>query len=224
MLSVVIPTFNAETALRSSLSALQRGLGALGTSQIIVADGGSTDASAQIAQQAGADIVRCEKGRGNQLAAGARRARGDWLLFIHADTQLEEGWHECVKAFVRAGDDKAAVFKFKLDDESFLARCLEGIVALRTSWFALPYGDQGLLISRQFYEQLGGFRDIPIMEDVDIIRRIGKSRFRVLPVNAVTSADRYRRDGYLRRMARNILCLSMWFSGIAPERIVRMYR
>ena len=101
---------------------------------------------------------------------------------------------------------------------------IQAIVSARTRLLALPYGDQGLLISRSFYNELGGYRQIPIMEDVDIIRRIGRHRLAVLPCDAITSASRYRRDGYFGRMARNVLCISLWFIGVAPERIEKVYR
>ncbi len=229
MLSIVMPTLNAESDLQACLDGLQDGLKAFDRSEIIVADGGSTDATVQIAEHAGAHIVNSEKGRGSQLAAGAAAARGDWLLFVHADTRLADGWPETVAQFIKivaqANDPlKAAVFRFRLDDPSPMARCLESIVELRTWWFALPYGDQCLLISRKFYQQLGGFKPIPIMEDVDIVRRIGRNRLVVLPCDAITSASRYKHEGYLRRMARNVVCLSMWFAGVAPEQIARIYR
>ncbi|NNE23886.1 MAG: glycosyl transferase family 2, partial [Rhizobiales bacterium] len=93
----------------------------------------------------------------------------------------------------------------------------------RTKWLALPYGDQGLLISKAHYDRIGGFRPIPIMEDVDIVRRIGRRNLTQLDCSAVTSAGRYRQEGYLRRISRNIVCLSMWFLGVAPDKIARVY-
>ncbi len=229
MLSIVIPTWNAEATLPGCIEALREGLKALDACQIVIADGGSADDTLQLADAAGADIVRCEKGRGNQLAAGAEAARGDWLLFVHADTRLSVGWHKAVTTFVDAHKPqdqrrKAAVFRFRLNDASVKARCLELLVALRTRLLALPYGDQGLLISRDFYTELGGFKKIPIMEDVDLIWRIGRRALSVLPCDAMTSATRYQQDGYFRRMSRNVLCLSMWLMGAAPERITRVYR
>lgn len=226
MLSIVIPTLNAEASLPVTLKSLQGGLAKLAPSQIIVADGGSADNTLELAKNAGARVISSEKGRGNQLAAGANAAGGEWLMFIHADTALQAGWQDTVNDFITqaAGQEKAAVFRFRLDDPSFKARCLEAIVRFRTKLLALPYGDQGLLIARRHYHEVGGFRPIPIMEDVDIVRRIGRRRLAVLECDAITSAGRYRKEGYARRMLRNILCLSMWFLGIAPDRIARTYR
>ena len=118
---------------------------------------------------------------------------------------------------------RAAAFTFKLDDPAKSARLLERIVALRGTALGLPYGDQGLLLSRGFYDEIGGFRPLPIMEDVDFVRRIGRARVEILAVPAVTSADRYRRNGYLPRMVRNAVCLLLYFIGVPPKSIARIY-
>lgn len=228
MLSIVIPTLNAAVGLPTTLESLAEGTGEIAETEIVIADGGSTDTTADLAIKAGARVVSVEKSRGNQLAKGADAARGDWLLFIHADTILQLGWQAVVMQFMAdcstpKGQTKAAVFKFRLDDSSIKARVLESIVAFRTTWLALPYGDQGLLISKHHYDKIGGFRPIPIMEDVDIVRRIGRRDLKVLNCSAVTSAGRYRKEGYLRRMSRNVVCLSMWFLGVAPDKIAKVY-
>ena len=195
-----------------------------GEFELIIADGGSTDATLDIARKQSARIVSGSRGRGPQLAAGGAEASGDWLLFLHADTHLEAGWQSIVRQFIGGNSGKAGVFRFRLDDQSSKARLLEWIVALRTRIFALPYGDQGLLISRRLYDEIGGFRPIPIMEDVDIVRRIGRRRLRCLECDAVTSAARYHHDGYLPRILRNVVCISLWFAGVSPQRIARIYQ
>jgi hypothetical protein len=121
----------------------------------------------------------------------------------------------------RPGD--AAVFTFRLDDPAWQARLIERGVALRGRLLALPYGDQGLLISRQMYEEVGGFRPLPLMEDVDLIRRIGRGRLDTLDIAATTSAERWRQDGWWRRSARNLSCLALHRLGVRPERIARLY-
>ena len=194
--------------------------------EVIVVDGGSADDTAAIAVRCGARLVRAEPGRGGQLAAGARAASGDWLLFVHADTILGPGWAEAVLGHVRAAGarHRAAVFRFALDDEAPGARRLEATVAWRTRRLGLPYGDQGLLVSRTLYDEIGGFRPLVLMEDVDIVRRIGRTRIETLDVPAVTSAARFRGPGYLRRSARNLFCLSLYFLGVPPGLIARIYR
>lgn len=225
MICVVIPTLNAQDYLPACLSALVPAAVEGLVKKVVVADGGSDDKTLQIADAAGADIVSSPMGRGIQLAKGARRAECDWLLFLHADTILQPGWSQIVETFLQdASQNMAAAFRFCLDDHRTRARFLEGLVYLRCKLFSLPYGDQGLLISRKLYDELGGFRPIALMEDVDMVRKIGARRLQMLNVRAVTSADKYRNQGYMRRMARNIRCLAMWFAGAAPEKILKKYQ
>jgi rSAM/selenodomain-associated transferase 2 len=220
-LTGIIPTLNAAQGLGRVLTSLRGTVAGL-----VVADCGSTDATPDIAAQAGATLVQAPRGRGTQLAAGAAAAPGPWLLFLHADTIPGPGWREAAARFVAepANAARAAHFRFALDDPSPQARRLERWVARRCRWLALPYGDQGLLIHRSLYDAIGGFRPIPLMEDVDIVRRLGRHRLVALDAPFVTSAERWRREGWLRRSRRNLACLALWFLGVSPERIARRYR
>jgi rSAM/selenodomain-associated transferase 2 len=220
-LSIVIPALNAAAALPGTLACLGEAKALL--DPIVVSDGGSTDGTLALAEAAGCEIVRGERGRGAQLARGAAATRGDWLLFLHADTRLDAGWSVVAAEFMAQGEGMAAAFRFALDDQSLAARALERAVALRARALALPYGDQGLLIPRKLYDAVGGFAPLPLMEDVEIVRRIGRSRLTILPVRAVTSAERYRRDGYAGRVLRNAACLSLYALGVPPGRIARLY-
>lgn len=224
MISVVIPTLNAEAGLAATLDGIRAGK-RLPIQEIIVSDGGSRDATVEIAARASCRVFRGPPGRGQQLCYGAQQAQGCWLLFLHADTRLSEGWQDAASEFMqRTGSERrAAAFTFKLDDPAKSARLLERIVALRGTTLALPYGDQGLLLSRGFYDEIGGFRPLPIMEDVDLVRRIGRARLEILAAPAVTSAVRYRRNGYVPRMARNAACLLLYFIGVPPKSIARIY-
>lgn len=218
-LSVVIPTLNAAVTLPETLSALD------GADEVVVVDGGSADGTAELARRLGTRLVTAPRGRGRQLAAGAEAVHGDWLLFVHADTRLDPGWRSAVNAFVAnpANRTKAATFRFALDDNSAQAQRLERIVAWRVRRLGLSYGDQGLLIHRDFYCALGGFRPLPLMEDVDLVRRIGRRRLIALPIAARTSAARWRQGGWLRRSSRNLTCLSLFLLGVPPRLIARLY-
>jgi rSAM/selenodomain-associated transferase 2 len=222
-LSIVIPTLNAAADLGATLAALAEARA--DRTEIVLADGGSRDRTAALAEATGARVVAAPRGRGMQLAAGAAAAGGNWLLFLHADTVLPPGWTEAVREFAHdpANAQRAGYFAFRLDDDDPRARRLERAVAWRCRRLALPYGDQGLLIGRALYDAVGGFRPLPLMEDVDLVRRLGRDRLAALPVAAVTSAARYRRDGYWRRPLRNLTCLSLYFLGLPPERIARLY-
>lgn len=220
----MIPTFDAAAVLRPTLEALVPGAVSGLVRQVIVSDGGSTDPTVAVAEAAGADVVASQRGRGAQLARGAEAARAPWLLFLHADTVLAPGWEDETRRFIReAGEGCAGSYRFRLDDGRWRARMVEGIVALRTRLFALPYGDQGLLISRTLYREVGGYRVMPLMEDVDLVRRIGRRRLTMLAHDAITSAARYRREGYLKRTSRNAACLTLWYAGMTPERLMKFY-
>jgi rSAM/selenodomain-associated transferase 2 len=214
-LSLVVPTLNAATTLTSCLAALGR------ADELIVVDGGSEDETAAIATAAGARLVRTERGRGRQLAAGAVAAEGDWLLFLHADTILSPNWRAEVQRHMMADARRPACFRFRLDDPAWQARLIERGVALRVATLGLPYGDQGLLVPQSNYRAAAGFRPLPLMEDVDLLRRLPRPI--VLAADAMTSAARWRRDGWFRRSARNLVILALWRLGMSPERAARLY-
>jgi rSAM/selenodomain-associated transferase 2 len=228
MISVVIPTLNAAVALRRTLAALVPAAieGLVG--EVLVVDGGSQDNTCELADAAGARVLIDAGGRGPQLAAGAAAARHPWLLFLHADTELEAGWEKDARCFIEGVEqglrrEAAAAFRFALDDRRRRARVLERLVAARCAVLRLPYGDQGLLISQQRYRASGGFRPLPLMEDVDFVRRLGRSQIAMLGARAVTSAERYRRDGFVRRSLRNLACLLLYAIAIPPRLIQRLY-
>lgn len=228
MISVVIPTLNAEAHLARCLTALVPAAVDGVVREVVIVDGGSSDATAKIADDAGATFIKAERGRGQQLAAGAAAAKSRWLLFLHADTVLQPGWEEEVLHFMRDVDfgerrAAAAVFRFALNDTGFWAGYLQAMVRLRCGLFALPYGDQGLLISRQLYDAIGGYRPLTLMEDVELVRRLGRRRLAFLRARAVTSATRYRQGGYPLRMLRNLTCLGLFYLRVPTRYIARLY-
>ncbi len=191
MVSVIIPTLNAERLLprcfESLIQAAVRGV----VREVIVADGGSSDGTLAIADAAGAHIAQAGRSRSAQLVAGMALARSDWLLFLHPETALEQGWESEAESFInqaRPGRPAAAVFRFAREEFGGEARRAEARVAMRAALFALPYGDQGLLIPRRLYHKIGGFRTLPAMEDADIVRRIGRRRLIRLRSRAINAA------------------------------------
>jgi rSAM/selenodomain-associated transferase 2 len=228
MISVVIPTFNAEATLGPTLAALVSAVVDGVVQEAIVVDGGSNDETCAIAEAAGTRLIRAERGRGRQLAAGAAVARGNWLLFLHSDTVLEPGWEEEARSFVQrveAGKraPAAASFRFALDDDGLMPLLLAWLVQLRCGLLGLPYGDQGLLISRSLYAALGGFRPLPLMEDVDLVRRLKRRQLVMLKSRAVTSGERYRREGYIARSMRNLCCIALYYLRVPPRLLARLY-
>ncbi|MEO0720206.1 MAG: TIGR04283 family arsenosugar biosynthesis glycosyltransferase [Pseudomonadota bacterium] len=223
-LSIVIPVLNAAAHLPTTLTSIRSAPQQETIREIVVVDGGSQDGSAKIAQSYDARVLQSSVGRGRQLSAGAAAATAPWLLFLHADTRPDPGWIEKIQDRIRREDfDQAAVFRLRFDDAASSARVIERGVAWRTKALALPYGDQGLLISRKLYDAVGGYSAIPLMEDVDLIRRIGRRRFVMLDHHVTTSAERYQRDGYVLRVLRNLTILSLYFLGVSPKTLAKLY-
>ena len=219
-LSVVIPTINAADDLPGCLATLVEGLDSGLIRELIVTDGGSTDPTMELADKVGAEIVTGPPSRGGQLRRGAAAAQGTWLLVLHADSHLPQGWSAAVQAQMATG--QPAIFRLRFDAEGLAPRMVARWANLRTRVFGLPYGDQGLLISKADYDAAGGFPDIPLMEDVAMARAL-RGRLRLLPLAVTTSAAKYQRDGWTRRGARNLGLLIRYLMGADPTQLARRY-
>ncbi|HEY6430492.1 MAG TPA: TIGR04283 family arsenosugar biosynthesis glycosyltransferase [Acetobacteraceae bacterium] len=218
--AVVVPTLNAAPTIAATLASLFSSDCQM-PAEILVVDGGSSDTTCSIAESAGARVITAERGRGIQLAAGVAAVRSPWLLLLHADTRLDAGWQVSVRHHTIAAPGRAGYFRFALESDDPRSRSLERAVRWRCCVFALPYGDQGLLIHRDLLAKVGGIRPLPLMEDVDLVRRLGRRRLVPLDVRAITSARRWEREGWRRRSLRNLLCLSLFFAGV-PARWIRL--
>ena len=223
-LSIIIPTLNAASDLPECLQALMPGLELGLIREVIVSDGGSDDATPRIAGDTGATWITGASGRGAQLAAGADTARGDWLLFLHADTYLSPDWAERAAHHMERRAESAAAFTLRYRSDDRAARWLEARANRGARMFGLPYGDQGLLISRKLYDAVGGFADVPLMEDVMIARALGKKRLVLLSADARTSAEKYERDGWRKRAWSNAFLLTRFLLGAKPEILAKAYR
>lgn len=220
-ISVIIPTLNAEATLGPCLSALMEGLDAGLIRELIVCDGGSSDATGATAQAWGAVVLESPPSRGGQLRQGCAAAKGDWLLVVHADTVLSEGWSRVVQSHLPSG--RPAWFYLAFDSAGLPARVVAGWANLRSRLLGLPYGDQGLLMPRALYEAVGGYPDQPLMEDVAMARQL-RGRMIGLQVRAVTSAEKYQAQGWLRRGARNLWTLARYALGTPAKDLARSYR
>jgi rSAM/selenodomain-associated transferase 2 len=223
MLSFIVPTLNDGHRLPATLERLAA---YEGPKEIIVCDAGSKDQTFAVTARAGGKFYMAPTGRGQQLAQGAEVSIGDWMLFLHADTKLGPGWITAVNRFMENPGNRfrAGYFIFALDDPSPSAKRLEKLVGWRCRNLSLPYGDQGLLMSRALYERIGGYSPIPLMEDVDLIRRIQNHRLECLPALAITSAERFQKGGYIFRPLKNLFCLGLFMLGISPRIINDIYR
>ena len=223
-LSIIIPTLNAAAALPLCLEALMPGVELSLIREVVVADCSSTDATVKIAEASGANFITSPKGRGIQLRNGAENARGEWLLFLHADTALSHDWAGAAAAPYgvqsRQGLRSSNWFIARMPKQ---ARWLERRANARAQRMGLPYGDQGLLVSRALYDEVGGYVDVPLMEDVMMVRAIGKRRLAFLNAEARTSAAKYERDGWRKRGWRNAFLLTRFLMGASPEKLARQY-
>lgn len=225
-ISLVIPTLNAEHDLPQCLAVLAEGLTTGLIRELVVSDGGSSDATCEIADAVGAELVQGPSSRGGQLRRGVAATRAEWVMIVHADTVLDPGWTAVVGAHVAQPDAPPAYFRLAFRDGGRRGQLVACWANLRATLFSLPYGDQGLLVRRRDYEAVGGYPDQPLMEDVALIRalaREGALKPVALPVTARTSAARYRRSGWLRRGASNLWTLARYFSGADPERLAARY-
>jgi len=224
VIGVVIPTLDEAASLPLLLDDLRRVVVPL---DIVVADGGSSDGTPAVAQSAGARAIAAPRGRGHQLNAGAEAARGQWLLFLHADCRLPPlARRALLAALVDEPELQAAVFRFAVDLPPPAKGFIERGQRLRQALFALPYGDQGLLVRRELFQLAGGFPDIPIMEDVAMIRRLERRRvkIRTLPAALLTSGRRYRERGVIKTWLHHTLLISLYLVGVSPRRLARMRR
>lgn len=222
-ISIIIPTLNAAGDLPLCLDSLMPGLEAGLIRELIISDGGSADATLGIAEAAGAEIVTGETGRARQLIAGAGAARGDWLFFLHADTALSPDWVERAADHIQDRPGKAAAFTLAYRSDDRMAKVIAARANRRARWLGLPYGDQGLLLERSLYDEIGGYDDIPLMEDVRIVQAIGRKRLVLLSAEARTSAAKYERDGWRRRSWRNAWLITRYLMGASPERLASQY-
>lgn len=217
-LAVLIPTLDEEETLRRNLPAALAA-----ADEVVVSDGGSRDATVRVALELGARVVSGPPGRGPQLNRAAAAAGADVLLVLHADTVLPPGAVEAVREAVAAGAVGGG-FLVRFDAAGFVYRLGERVANLRARLTRAPLGDHGQFVSRAAFEALGGFREWPLLEDLDFIRRLRRrGRVAVLPLRVTTSARRFEAGGPLRTVLGNWLIWVLYAVGVSPHRLARWY-
>jgi rSAM/selenodomain-associated transferase 2 len=220
-ISVIIPTLNEAAVIEKTL----KGLPPRGDVERIVVDGGSSDGTAELAKRHADKVLMTEAGRGRQMNAGAREARGDILLFLHADARLPGLAHEAVS---RALDDPAVVggaFRLAIDSSRRALRMVAMFANGRTRLTGIPYGDQGIFVRRSVFEQLSGFPEWPLLEDLEFSRRIKAAGKVVILSQPITvSSRRWDKEGIGYSTLRNQIFVLLYFLGVSPSRLARWYR
>lgn len=220
-LSIIVPTLNEASTLPSTL----RSLTGRADCELIVSDGGSTDGTVEVARQYAHHVIGSERGRAHQMNAGARAATGDGLLFLHADTRLPPAALETVRRTLADPAVAGGAFRLRIESPDLRLKLIAGVANLRSRLLGLPYGDQAIFVRRTLFETIGGYAPWPLMEDVDLIRRLHHAgRVVLLPEAVTTSARRWEQEGVAWTTLRNGLLLSGFWIGISPRQLAKWYR
>ena len=220
-ISVIIPTLNESAVIEETLSPLQKSKQV----EIIVVDGGSRDNTVELARSCGARILSTAPSKAGQMNAGAVEASGDVLIFLHADTRMQDRFDEKVLAAVTRQGFSAGAFSLGIDTDAPGLKFIERVANWRSRFLQMPYGDQAVFVSRHLFNAIGGFRDFPIMEDFDLIRRLRrKGKIAILPEAVQTSPRRWMNFGIFKTWFLNQMIIIAFYIGISPEQLARWYR
>ena len=220
--SIIIPTINEANnlpLLLSDLSDIHK------EGEILIVDCGSEDRTIDIADIYGAKVYKSkERNRGLQLDIGAKKSKGEWLIFLHADTRLTNDWFTKVISVLKGDKNFIYYFKFKINDKKIIYRVLEILVNFRSKYFKQPYGDQGLIIHKSIYLKNNGFRNIPLMEDVDFLRRLNnKKDLKQLNLPIFTSSRKWERTNIFLQAYKNWQFRRRWSKGESTKSIYSEY-
>ena len=220
-ISIIIPVLNEARIISATLARLN----SVPEAEVIVVDGGSQDNTVAIATQTATVITVAGRGRAGQMNAGAKIARSDILLFLHADTQLPDNFIALVTQTLKHPQTIAGAFELKIDGVANSLRWIEQLVRMRSRLLSLPYGDQAIFISKQAFIEVGGFADLPIMEDFEFIKRLQKQGKIAIATGAVTtSGRRWEKLGVWQTTLINQLIIAGYYLGVSPTELSKFYR
>jgi len=219
-ISIIIPALNEAEFIAGTLASIPKEAGL----EVIVVDGGSRDDTPDIAQSLGALVLFSSPGRARQMNLGAATSNGDILLFLHADTRLPEGFSRHIRQCLRDPRVVAGAFRLSLAPPIKGSAFIEKMANLRAEKWHLPYGDQAIFVLARKFKELGGYKEIPLLEDVDLVRRLRRvGRLAVIPVPVATSSRRWKKLGVWRTTWINQIVLTGYFLGIPPRKLASWY-
>jgi len=221
-ISVIIPVLGEEAIINGAIDRIRAVDGAI---EIVVVDGDPQGKTLKAVTGDHALLVACEAGRGRQMNEGVRAAGGDILVFLHADTELPANAFRSISSIMLKGRFAGGAFDLAIDARGLIFRVIEWVASNRSRLTRIPYGDQAIFLRRDSFMRIGGYRDIPLMEDVDLMRRLKArgDRIFIIREKVKTSARRWEREGVLRCTARNWTVMLLYLLGFRPERLARWY-
>lgn len=222
--SIIIPVLNESDRINALIERL-RNQRFESSYEVIVVDGDPQGGTVKAIQSEGVVTIIAEKGRGRQMNAGAVAACGDILIFLHADTTLPDGALKKISRALERQNYVGGAFDLKIDSDRLFLKYISVRASLRSRWNRIPYGDQAIFMRKQYFDQIGGFKDIPLMEDVELMRRIKKDgrKITILPDKVTTSARRWQRDGAIYTTVRNQVLVALFRLGVSPDRLAKHY-
>ncbi len=217
--SVIISTLNEENYIGKTIGNL---LSFKKKPEIIIIDGGSNDETINIVKKFNLKIIHSKKGRGEQLNKGGKNANGEILVFLHADTRLPENAFELIEKYFENPETKIALFKLGFDSDNILLNFYTRFTSVDSVFTS--FGDQAIIIRKEFYYKLGGFPDQPIFEDVELLRKARKiTRVIKLPAAVITSARRFNKQGIIKTQLKNVYYFALYFMGVKPDKLYKQY-
>ncbi|MGC1247441.1 MAG: TIGR04283 family arsenosugar biosynthesis glycosyltransferase [Spirulinaceae cyanobacterium] len=220
-ISVIIPVLNEAATIEKTILRVQEAVGV----EIIVVDGGSDDETVKLTKAMGVEVITSCPGRAIQMNVGAAMAQGDILLFLHGDSCLPRGYEELVSVALAQPYTIAGAFQLRIDLDQLVVRLVEKMVNLRSQILGMPYGDQAIFLKASVFQEVGGFPELPIMEDFELmrsLRRLGK--IAILPAKVVTSGRRWLKLGVVKTTLINQVAIAGYFLGVSPTRLRDWYR
>lgn len=223
--SFIIPVWKEASVILRTIEHI-RDLQSADGIEIIVVDGDPEGKTMEIARRGGVKTAISNRGRGNQMNHGAILAVGNIFIFLHADTRLPSDALGLIDTAMQEESYMAGAFDLAIDSKKTIFRLIEKVASLRSRLTRIPYGDQAVFMRKAVFNELGGFRNIPIMEDVEIMQRIKKrgGKIRIIDRRVRTSARRWEKGGVVYTTLRNWLLITLYLLGVKPEKLVQFYR